>query len=43
MSLGEWFSSPLNRARFLRWGWIVSLIFMAFGFVMIAVFWNTGI
>ncbi len=40
MSFEDWFSDPVNRARFLRWAWIISLVMLVFGYIMIAVFWN---
>jgi len=40
MSFEDWFSDPVNRARFLRWAWIISLVMLVFGYIMIAVLWN---
>ncbi len=40
MMLEKLFGTPEKRARLVRYAWLISLLMLALGYLMIALFWD---
>lgn len=40
MMLEKLFDTPEKRARLVRYAWLLSLLMLALGYLMIALFWD---